>query len=175
MNKLKNENKQKDILESKKQFEKIVKISLIIGICVIFGFIVFYILTPEPGYVTFGILNSDKQAENYPTNSTVGQNVSFYITVGNYLKKDSIFQVEILRGDENNTILKPEGSINATSVFNVTQIMLEHNDQWVSNKLNISFSQPGPNQLIIAELWEIDLNFEQKFHAILWLRLNITT
>ena len=74
-----------------------------------------------------------------------------------------------------NTILEPEGSINATSVFNVTQIMLEHNDQWISNKLNISFSQPGPNQLIIAELWEIDLNLDRKFHAILWLRLNITT
>jgi len=175
MIKLQNKNKKRENLENKKQFEQIVKISLIIGIIVISAFIIYYIFTPEPGYVTFGILNSDKQAENYPTNSTVGQNVSFYITVGNNLKKESIFQVEILMGDENNTILDPEGSINATSVFNVTQIILKHKDQWVSNKLNVSFFQPGPNQLIIAELWEIDLNFEQKFHAILWLRLNITT
>ena len=50
---------------SKKQFDLIVKICLVSGIIIISGFIIYYALTPEPGYITFGILNEDREAENY--------------------------------------------------------------------------------------------------------------
>jgi len=39
--------------------------------------------------------------------------------------------------------------------------------------LNISFSQPGANQTIIVELWEIKSEIEE-FYFILYLWLNIT-
>ena len=158
----------------KNQFDKIVKISLIIGIVVISGFIIYYLLTPEPGYVTFGVLNSDKKAENYPTNATVGENISFYISVGNYLRRDFNFRIEILKGD-NNTILTPSGSINASSYFNTSITSLSHKMQWMSEMLNISYSQPGYNQIMIAELKEIDTSLEETFIDILWLRFNITS
>jgi uncharacterized membrane protein len=169
----KSNNKNK-IVKDNKQFEKIVKISLLIGIFVISGFIIYYLLTPEPGFVTFGILNSDKKAENYPTNATVGENISFYISVGNYLRRDLNFQVEVLKGD-NSTILTSSGAINATSYINTSINSLSHEEQWISGMLNISFSQPGFNQILIAELKEIEISLEETFIDILWLRFNITT
>ncbi|KKK92065.1 hypothetical protein LCGC14_2706660 [marine sediment metagenome] len=55
------ENDEKSNLrKSYMQFEVLLKISLIIGILIVSGFIIYYILTPEPGYVTLGILNEDK-------------------------------------------------------------------------------------------------------------------
>lgn len=38
--------------------------------------------------MTLGILNSEKKAENYLTNATAGQNISFYITFKNQMKRD---------------------------------------------------------------------------------------
>ncbi len=44
---------------------------------------------------------------------------------------------------------------------------------YISEQLNISFSQLGDNQKIIAELWQIKNN-EAEFYNILWIRLNVT-
>jgi len=160
--------------QSKKQFDFLLKICLIIGIIVVSGFIIFYIIKPEPGYVHLGILNSEKKAENYPTNASVGQNISFYITVENQMKREFSFRAEILKGD-NNTILTSSGSINATSYFNTTKITLSHNQFWISEILNVSFSQPGADQTIIVEIWEIPSSGMEKYFDMLWLRLNITS
>jgi len=65
------------------------------------------------------------------------------------------------------------GSINATPYFNTTKISLLHNQFWMSEMLNISFSQPGANQMIIVELWEIKNSGIEKFFNNLFLRLNI--
>lgn len=45
-----------------KELQKVVKISLIIEIVIISRSIIYYLLNPEPGFVTFGILNSEKRA-----------------------------------------------------------------------------------------------------------------
>jgi len=158
--------------ESYKEFGKIVTISLIIGIIVISGFIIYNLLNPEPGFVTLGILNSEKRAENYPTNAMVGQNISFYITVENHMKRDFSFRLEILRGDHK-TVLTPSGSINATSYYNTTKITLVHKQFWMSEMLNVSFSQPGPNQKIIAELWEIHSSGIEEYFNMVYLWLTI--
>ena len=158
--------------QSKKQFEKLLKICLIIGIIVISGFIIYYIVTPEPGFVTLGILNSEKKAENYPTNATVGQNISFYVTVENQMNREFSFRAETLKGD-NNTIVTSSGSINAKSYFNTTKITLLHNQFWISEMLNVSFSQPGAGQRIIVEIWEIPSSGKEKFFDLVYLWLNI--
>ncbi|HEA71158.1 hypothetical protein LCGC14_1353530 [marine sediment metagenome] len=159
-------------LTSWKHFEALLKISLIIGIIIISGFIIYYVLTPEPGYITFGILNENQEAENYPTNATVGQNISFYITVENQMNREFSFRVEILKGD-NKTVVSSSGSINATSYFNTTKISLLHNQFWMSEMLNISFSQPGDIQRIIVELWEIKNSGTEIFFNNLFIWLNI--
>jgi len=172
MRKLHTKGKNNQENNAKHQFEKLLKISLIIGIFVVSGFIIYYILKPEPGYYIFGILNSEKRAENYPTNSTVGENVSVYCTVGNYLNRDLTFHVKVLRGD-NTTIKKPEGSINATFLYNTSRITLNHKKTWVSERLNVSFPLPGPDQSIIVELWEIHSNNNETYLEILWVILTI--
>jgi len=160
--------------QSKKQFDLLLKICLIIGIIVVSGFIIYYIITPEPGYVHLGILNSEKKAENYPTNATVGQNISFYITVENQMKREFSFRAEILTGDDNNnTILSSSGSINATSNFNTTKITLSHNQFWISEMVNVSFYLQGANQTIIVEIWEIPSSGMEKYFDMVYLWLII--
>ncbi|MHA1985911.1 MAG: DUF1616 domain-containing protein [Promethearchaeota archaeon] len=157
---------------SKKQFDFLLKICLIIGIIVVSGFIIYYIFTPEPGYVTFGILNENQEAENYPTEATINESVSFYLTVENKLVTEFSFSIKIKKGN-NNTVLSSIGS-NGTLEYEVND-SLNYSNIWISNKLNVSFSQLGANQIIIAELWRISSNEIEKFFDILWLRLNITS
>jgi uncharacterized membrane protein len=157
-----------------KEFDKVLAVLLIIGIIVISGFIIYAVVTPKPGYITFGILNSDKKAENYTTNATVGENITFYISVGNYLNRDFSFRVEILLGN-NETEIGSFGSLNATSIMNSSITNLSHGENWISTEFNVSFSDPGYNQTIITELWETNTGPDDKFWEILTMHLNITS
>ena len=157
-----------------KEFDKILKLLLIIGIIVISGFIIYAIFTPRPGYITIGLLNSEKKAEDYTTITTTGENVTFYVSVANYLNRDFSFRLEILKGD-NNTIFGPAPSVNSYSYVNLSTINLHHGENWISSSLNVSFSQPGDNQSIIVELWEMNGETIKKFWEILTLRLNVTS
>jgi uncharacterized membrane protein len=165
-------NQNADIRTSNKKFNLLVKFSIIIGILIISSFIIYYLLTPEPGYITFGILNEDMKAEDYPTEASVNESVYFYLTVGNYLDRDFEFLVQIKEGN-NNTVLSSMGS-NGTIISIIGNFSLQENKKWISQKLNVSFSQMGENQIIIAELWEIPKNKIEIFYNIIWLRLNIT-
>ena len=57
----------------------------------------------------------------------------------------------------------------------MTNNSLRIKENLLSEKLNISFSQTGAYQIIIAELWEITQSTTEVFFNILWLRLNITS
>ena len=164
----------KKVLKSYEEFDKILKILLIIGIIIVSGFIIYAVLTPKPGYWYLGILNSDKKAENYPTNAAVDENITFYISVGNYLNRDFSFHIEILKGN-NDTVLGSSPSLNATSFVNSSTITLPHRNVWISSVFNVSFSQAGTNQIIIAELWEIPSVGIRRFYDVVFLRLNITS
>jgi len=172
MRKLQSEEKINRENNANRTFNKLLKVSLIIGIFVVSGFTIYYILKPEPGYYMFGILNSEKRAENYPTNATVGENVSVYCTVGNYLNRDLSFHVKVLRGD-NTTRRTTEGSINATFLYNTSRITLNHKKTWISEQLDVLFPLPGPDQTIIVELWEILSNNNETYLEILWVILTI--
>lgn len=169
---MKENNEKNNLKNSYKQFEILLKISLIIGIVIVSGFIIYYILTPEPGYVTFGILNEDKKAENYPTEASANETISFYVTVGNYLNRDFTFQIKIKKGN-NNTVKSSLIPSNGTLDFTIGNFTLNYNNNWISVKLNVSFLELGENQIIIAELWQIKNNIEE-YYDILWLQLNIT-
>jgi len=173
MSKLNNSKEINDIKKNYKEFDRVLLVLLIIGIIIISGFIVYAVFTPEPGYITFGYLNDERKAENYPTNATVGENVTFYVSVGNYLNRDFSFRVEILKGN-NDTKIESWGSSNATSFMNSSTIDLSHGENWISSAYNVSFYDSGYNQIIIAELWEINAGSNDKYWEILTMRLNIT-
>ena len=157
---------------SKKEFDILLKICLIIGIVIISGFIIYQIFKPEPGYVTFGILNENQEAENYPTEASLNENISFYLTVENYLNRDFSFQIQIKKGD-NMTSMNPNSGSDGSLNFTIGNFTLKNKESWLSGKLNVSFSEMGENKIVIAELWQIK-NTILEFHNILWLRLNIT-
>jgi len=162
-----------ELEKSKKQFEKIVRICIIAGIIVTSSFIIYYLINPSPGYVTFGILNSNKEAENYQTQATTGENIDFYVTVDNYLGVDLTFQLKIYKGD-NSTQLSSSGSNNVEFNQSTDKVTLQTNEKWISDKLTISFFQLGYNQTIIVELWQYVDATTEEFYDILWLRMNIT-
>ena len=162
-----------DLEESQRALGKIVKISLILGILVVSGFIIYYVLNPEPGYVTFGLLNEDKKAEDYPTTAAINEDIYFYVTVGNYLREEFTFHLKILRGD-NETELSSSGSEGAELNFTTKERTLEHQEEWISDKYSISFSDTGENHIIIVELYQITDEDKEEFYNILFLRINVT-
>ncbi|KKM71330.1 hypothetical protein LCGC14_1431690 [marine sediment metagenome] len=172
MNEITKKKERNNLKESNKQFGLLLKISLIIGILIVSGFITYYVLNPEPGYVSFGILNEDEKAENYPTSATLNETIFFYTYVGNYLNRDFSFQVKIKKGN-NQTLLSSRAQSNGTLVYTIGVFTLSHNDDWTSLLLNVSFSELGENQIIIVELWQIKNNIEEYFNNA-WMRLNIT-
>jgi uncharacterized membrane protein len=66
-----------ELAKSNKILEKLLKISLVIGIITVSGFITYFLLNPELGFVTFGILNSEKEAGNYSTTANVGESYGY--------------------------------------------------------------------------------------------------
>ncbi len=151
--------------------DKLLKICLIIGIVIVSSFIIYYLLNPEPGNVTFGILNKDKEAENYQEVASVNETISFYLSVGNNLDREFKFKFKIKKGD-NNTVMSSSGS-NGSLYLTLGNFTLPHNTNKLYGEYNISFSETGVNQIIIAELWQIK-NEVEEFFNIMFLRLNIT-
>ena len=173
-------NKKKSILtESNKQFEKLLAACLLIGIIVVGAFLIYYILTPEEGFVIFGYLHQDPETGewevgDYQINASVGKEINFSIEVINYLKRDFTFRVKILTGDNDTDNLKhsPEsGSILNQTIGNIT---LSYGESWNSGRLNITFYDMGENRMIIMELWQILAVNEEAYWDHLWMRVNIT-
>jgi uncharacterized membrane protein len=171
MNEVTKKNENHNLKTSNKHFELLLKVCLIIGIIVVSGFIVYYVLTPEPGYITFGILNEDQEAGTYPTEAAINETISFYLTVGNYLDREFAFRFKIKKGNKD-TVLSSSGS-NGSLYFTQGNFTLKPNEHKLYGEYNVSFSEVGVNQKIITELWRINSEAEE-FYDILFLRLNIT-
>ncbi len=154
------------------QFQKLLRFSLIFGIIIVSGFITYYLLFPEEGYIGFGILNEDERAEDYPTTAKVNQSIYFYVTVENQLDHDFTFKVIILLGNED-TKLSPEGSKHANKTSTTDKETLVPGEDWLSDKLSVSFAYNGTNQVLIVELWKYNQDNSREFWDILWLRLDI--
>ena len=154
------------------QFQKLLRFSLIFGIIIVSGFITYYILFPEEGYIGFGILNEDERAEDYPTTAKVNQSIYFYVTVENQLDHDFTFKVIILLGNED-TKLSPEGSEHANKTSTTDKETLKPSEDWESDKLSVSFPYNGTDQVLIVELWKYNQDNSREFWDILWLRLDI--
>ncbi|UCC20845.1 MAG: DUF1616 domain-containing protein [Promethearchaeota archaeon] len=172
MNKISKKDESKDFKISNKLFEKLLKVCLIIGILVISGFILYFILTPEPGFVTFGILNENQEAGNYPKEAAVNETITFFLTVKNGLDREFIFRFHILKGN-NETSLSSNGS-NGTLYQTIGNFSLNPKESQIYGEYNISFSDVGEDQILIAELWQIKNEIEEYFNIIYW-RLNITS
>ena len=166
----------KDELEQQfKQFQKILKVLLLFGIIIVSGFIIYYVwyfnFSQEEDYVGFGVLNRRKEAEDYPTVAYTNQSVEFYVTVENQLSRDFNFKIRVYRGDSQ-TILSSDGSENAHYLYSTDKERLKPREDWMSDKLSVTFTVNGTNQQIIVELWEYSID-KRDFYDILWLRIDV--
>ena len=162
------------------RFQKILKVSLLMGIVIVSGFIIYYIwyfnFSQEEDYVGFGILNHRKEAEDYPTVAYVNQEIQFYVTVewkASLLSGDFTFKVRVYRGDSE-TELSSDGSQNAIHLYSTDKETLKPNEEWESDELSVSFPENGTDKIIIVELWEYT-DSDRDFYDILWLRLTIVS
>ncbi len=169
---IKEENSLNNSNQERKNLVKITRIILLIGIILTSCFIIYEIIKVEPGYYTYGLLNSDGYAQDYPTQVKKSKNITLYATVGNYLKTDFSFSIHILKGNNNTWINKDSGS-NGTLIRKLPNITLQHGNEWISDAQNISFSNVGLNKTIIFELWKIENNLEI-YVDILFIKLKVT-
>ena len=164
---------QSDIEIASLQFQRLLRFSLISGILIVSGFIVYYILVPEEGYIGFGILNHDERAENYPTTGKVNQSIGFYVTVDNELDHDFTFKLIILLGNEDTKLTPDEGSKHANKTSTTEKETLKPEEHWMSDKLYASFPYNGTDQILIVELWKYNADNSREFWDILWLRIDV--
>jgi len=163
---------QSDIEIASLQFQRLLRFSLISGILIVSGFIVYYILVPEEGYIGFGILNHDERAENYPTTGKVNQSIGFYVTVDNELDHDFTFKLIILLGNEDTKLTPDEGSKHANKTSTTEKETLKPEEHWMSDKLYASFPYNATDQILIVELWQYNADNSREFWDILWLRID---
>ena len=158
-------------IKGKLDFRKLLTFLLILGIIVVSCFIMYNIIKPKSGYITFGILNSEKNAD-FQKECLVGENISLYVFIGNHINRELNFRLEILKGD-NNTYLALNQPTNGSSFLNISSHISDGLD-WMSNLINVSFTEPGINKLVIAELWLIKEDSTEYFYNSLYQRLNVT-
>ncbi len=169
---MKEKNSHNNSNQERKNLVKITKIILLIGIILTSCFIIYEIIKVEPGYYTYGLLNSEGYAQDYPTQIKINENVTLYTTVGNFLNEDLTFSIHILKGNYSTWINSESGS-NGTLIRKFPNITLQHGNEWISDAQNISFSNTGQNRTIIFELWKIENNLEI-YLDILTITLNVT-
>lgn len=166
------ENLIKSNSQNGKNLVSIIRLILIVGIILTSLFIIYIVINPEPGYVSIGVLNSDKKSENYPTEVNAGDSVTLYATVGNYMGENLTFSIYVLKGDHTTQFDENSGSDGAL-IRKLSIVTLQHGEEWESDAQVISFLSPGSNQVVIFELWKI-VNEKETFHDVVFIRLDVS-
>ena len=154
--------------------EKITKIVLIAGIIIISGAMIYSFTRPEEPDVLFFILNENQELKDFPTNSSVGENVSIYAFIENHLGYTENFSVRVYRGNTDISINDSIGvseNVNAEYLYNYT-FTLENEQSLITDMINVSFFETGLNSLII-ELW-INTDNGWEYYPIFTLFLKIS-
>lgn len=160
---------------SNTHFQKIVSACLLIGIIIVSGFIIYYILIPEKGFIILGLLNKDQEVDNNPINATVGENITFYVSVENHLNRDAEFKIYVLKGNNTTNNILHHNESGASINYTISNQIIKNGQEWISQPQNISFYELGENHMIIVELWEVLQDTSERYWDHDWFRLNITS
>ncbi len=155
--------------------QKITRIVLLVGIIVVAGAMAYTLTRPEEEDVLFFVLNEDQVMKDFPVNITVDHPVSLHAYVDNHLQRTAEFCVRVYRGGVNfsiNSSIGVDGNSNAEYLNNQTRI-LENEESWTTSMINVSFSSPG-NQTILLELWvKTDFGWRYIPEYILFVRIEV--
>lgn len=144
---------------SNPDLEVITRVILIFGILFVSGGIIYVSTRPEEPDLFFFLLNENQVMRDYPTNTTVGEAVKFYVFIENLLGTSEKFAVRIYNTTEEYWINSTIGVSESNEVsynFNQT-VELNHKEEWISNSMELFFHEPGSNQVIILELWQFSV------------------
>lgn len=163
-----------------KIFGSALTLCLIIGIATVFGFTLYYLNTPEEGFLTFAVLNEEQELGNYPTNATQGDNITFYLFVDNNLNYNLKFRIKY--GPCSNTTWidpSPSGCSNSSLSLVTENITIASGKTWGPTPVNVTFQESGNYQMVIFELWKIFPDDHEEFLFVkdgyfLKILLNIT-
>ncbi|MCW4025647.1 MAG: DUF1616 domain-containing protein [Candidatus Bathyarchaeota archaeon] len=151
-------------------FEQVCAVFLVLTI-LIAAVSVSGLFTNEQGepFSELGILGSNLQLEDYPSEIIVGQTVHFYGYVGNRMGQPQYYTVMVKLGN-NDTQVNPAA---VTSIQQYSQV-LAHNQSWIF-PIDISLTTVGDSQRIIFELWLYNATTQQTQYHQRWgqLWLNI--
>ena len=133
--------------------EKTVIITILIALLVMSALVITLVLTPpenEP-FSAIYVLDSQKQADNYPKTVVLGENSTFSLWIGveNHNETAQLYQVQ-LKIDDGTSEVNPM-MVDATETFEKT---LELEELWEFS-VPITLEQVGNNR-IIFELWFFD-------------------
>ena len=167
-------------IDGKKPLEKVTTGILIVSIIIMLTGIIYVSVRPEEEFTHFFLLNEDQKMKDYPTNATIGEDLSFHVYIECHYQDGKEYQVRIYQGT-NETAINSSISVSsqtAQTYLNETkkiEVNLANEENWTSPMQTISFNAPGKNQVIICELWEINDKGEWTYIPtyILILRIDI--
>ncbi|MBN1801194.1 MAG: DUF1616 domain-containing protein [Candidatus Lokiarchaeota archaeon] len=164
-----------------KSFGKVLTVCLLIGIITVFGFIIYYLTTPEEGFIVFAVLNEEEELGNYPTKALVDENLTFYLYMENHLGYDLKFRIKY-GACNNDTWIDPTtlGCSNTTLAHTTGNYTIHSSHKWGPMPVNVSFSEAGNDQMVLFEIWKIFSDEHEEFLFVengffLRINLNITT
>ena len=126
----------------------------------------------EP-FSELGVLGPNQTIGNYPSNITVGQNITLYGYIGNHQGGVWYYDLRVKLGNST-TVVNETVWVDAPSVADFRSVLRDGEN--FTFPLTLNFSQPANGTKIIFELWEFDAHTASFLYAGLWgqILLNVT-
>ncbi len=127
----------------------------------------------EP-FSELGVLGPNQKIGGYPTNATVGQQISLYGYVGNHEGVSSYYQFVVKLGNQSTTV---SNSTAATAPVILTTYEVLANNQTATFPFTLVLRQSGTNEKVIFELWRYNTGTSSFGYTGLWdqLFVNVTS
>lgn len=121
-----------------------------------------------------GVLGPNQTIGDYPTNVTVGQEISLYGFIANHEGAITYYSLVVKLGN-NGTIVSNSTSAVAPVVASYFHV-LDNNESWTF-PIGMSVNQTGNNQRLIFELWAFNDSTSSFSYIGLWnqLWINVTS
>ncbi|PVX23775.1 MAG: hypothetical protein CW716_11410 [Candidatus Bathyarchaeum sp.] len=150
--------------------EKVIIATVLVAIVIMSGVLVWEIIanppTPEPFFAMY-VLDSEKQANNYPTTVVLGTNSTFSLWVGVENQKDKTMDYSVQVKLDDGTSTHEPSPVEPMQVFNRT---LVDGETW-EFEVTINIDQPGNNRIIFELQF---FNAQENRWEYAWIRLDFT-
>ncbi|MBN1785135.1 MAG: DUF1616 domain-containing protein [Candidatus Bathyarchaeota archaeon] len=155
---------------SRNSEQKMIIVTILVAIVIMSGILVYTMatkpITPEQ-FSAMYLLDSEKQANNYPQTVVLGKNSTFTLWVGVENQKDQTLDYSVqVKLDDGITTEEPS-AVKPIQVFNRT---LADGEKW-EFQVTINIDQPGNNRVIFELQF---FNEPENSWEYSWIRLDFT-